>query len=74
MKLTWKRAAWSGIYWAKTEKFKYAVDKPGSRWAIRIWNQPTDGTLSKIVECDDDFATMRDAKAYAQTHADKQEA
>jgi hypothetical protein len=74
VKLTWKRAAWSGIYWAKTEQFKYAVDKPGSRWVLRIWTQATADTLSKIVDGDDDFATMRDAKAYAQQHADKQEA
>lgn len=74
MKLTWKRQEWFGTYWAKTEKFKYAVDKPGSRWAVRIWTQPTDEALSKMVEYDDDFATMRDAKAYCQAHAEKQEA
>lgn len=72
MKLTWKLQQWSGTYWAKTDTYKYAVDKPGSRWVIRIWNQATDDALSKLVEYDDDFATMRDAKTYAQQHADKQ--
>lgn len=72
MKLTWKRQQWSGTYWAKTAQFKYAVDKPGSRWVLRIWNQATDDALSKIVAYDDDFATMRDAKDHAQQHADQQ--
>lgn len=73
MKLTYKRQAWSGTYYASTDTHRFAVDKPGSTWALRVWTLPTLDTLSQLIMSDDDFPTMRDAKTAAQTFADKQE-
>jgi hypothetical protein len=72
MQFKWKRQQWSGTYWASTDNHKFAIDKIGSTWQLRVWQQPTLDTPSKLIVISDDFPTMKAAKADAQTFADKQ--
>jgi hypothetical protein len=71
VKLTWKRQEWFGTYRASTETHKFAVDKIGSKWQLRIWTQQTLDTLPKLVAITDEFPTMTAAKADAQQFADQ---
>lgn len=78
MLLTWKRQDWSGTYYAKSDKHKFAIEKNGSRWHLRMWTLPTPGALSQMVfssyaVTSDGFNRLVDAKVYAQSQlVDKQ--
>lgn len=67
MQLKWKRQQWLGTYWAKTATHKFAIDKIGSAWQLRIWT--ADRVLVKHFP--PPFRTMALAKDAAQTYADQ---
>jgi hypothetical protein len=64
-KLKYKRQAWSGTYYAKSDTHTFAVDKVRSTWQLRIW-----GDGGKMIHFSDDHRTMTLAKLTAQHYAD----
>jgi hypothetical protein len=73
---TWKRQDWTGTYWTRTDTHKYAIEKNGSRWHLRVYTLATPDALATLVfssyAVSDGFNRLVDAKVYAQQFADKQ--